>query len=140
MGEQSLTLDNITQVLAKRSSFGTLSVIAGQVQPYLWACDIDFLCREPWLSDITATTTSLASGSNSISYSGGIFCEPIYTLTATSGTLTINNSTAGRSLSVLGLPGGSPSVVVDCQQWTAKVGATQYDVSGSFPMLFPGPT
>ncbi len=140
MGEQYLTLDNVTQVPAKVSSFGSPSVIGGQVTPYLWAFDLDFVCKEPWLSDITPTTTSLGSGSNSLSYAGGIFCEPIYTLTATSGTMTINNSTAGQSLTVLGLPGGSPSVVVNTQDWTAKIGSTQYDVSGSFPFLFPGPT
>ncbi len=139
MGEQNLTTDNVTQVLAK-VSFGSPSVIGGTVTPYLWAFDLDFVCKEPWLSDVTATTTSLTAGANSLSYAGGIFCEPIYTLTATSGTMTINNSTAGQSLTVLGLPGGSPTVVVNTQDWTAKIGATQYDVSGSFPFLFPGPT
>lgn len=150
-GEQYLTFDNATRILVKLSDWGT-PASRRKFQPYLWDLDLTFTCREPWFKDISATTSSTAlnatTTSFSIAYSGSVFAEPVWTWTIPSAnTATISSFALGNTLSGETITATFPTplaasrattVTIDCSGFTVKKDdGTSYDVSGSFPMIYP---
>lgn len=154
-GEQQLTFDNLTYILAKYQGATGRTQVRGQ-QPLAWEFSLDLICKSPWFQDALASTMApltltVDAGQNfSITYNGSVFAEPIWTLVIPSGnTVPINqlqllNTMSGETLtvnflSVAAIPASTArTVTIDSSLMTAvdNVG-NAYDTYGSFPKLYP---
>lgn len=150
-GEQYLTFDNVTHILVKLDDWGKPSS-RRKFAPYLWDLDLSFTCREPWFKDIAATTASTTLTATttafSIAYSGSVFAEPVWTWAIPSGnTATIGSFSFGNTMSGEIITATFPTplaasrattVTIDSSGFSiTKDDGTRYDVTGSFPMIYP---
>ncbi len=158
-GEQYLTFDNTTGILCKCKSAGAAKRTV-TASPFLYSTTLEFWAKEPWFKGLTQTTnngTAVAGSSGAgtttnitQTYNGTWWGEPTYVLhipntnTATISSLKINNTTSGQGLTAVFSPVLTASAVhtvtVDCiGQHVTDENATEYDISGSFPMLYGQP-
>lgn len=155
-GEQLLTFDNVTAILARFSRVSNRARLKPS-SPYWWTFDLEFACREPWFKDIAVTTFAPVAVSGSVTpgtstavnivYAGTVFAKPVFTLTIPVGnTVVINSVVLKNTMTTEALtvtfPGGllantAYSIVIDCDLLTVTGGTVQYDFSGSFPRLVP---
>jgi hypothetical protein len=59
-GEQRLSFDNVTYILAKYKDAHSPQLIR-KYPPFMWEVQLEFICREPFFKDIANTTTTPAS-------------------------------------------------------------------------------
>lgn len=155
-GEQQLSFDALTYIPAKYAGATNrkfeISSAGG-----LWFYALQFLAREPWFRDISATTgtplnpiTVDAGQSFNVTYAGSVWCEPVWTLhipntnAVALNSFQLKNTMSGEFLTVNFLSATAipalttRDVVIDCGAMTATCTQTgeSYDVSGSFPMLY----
>lgn len=155
-GEQQLTFDNMTYILAKYQSATGRTQVRSALGPLAWEFTLQLIAKSPWFQDSLATTMApltltVDAGQNfSITYNGSVFAEPIWTLVIPSGnTVPINqvqllNTMSGETLtvnflSVAAIPASTArTVTIDSSAMTAvdNVG-NAYDTYGSFPRLYP---
>jgi hypothetical protein len=154
-GEQQLTFDNLTYIPCKYAGTSGRTFELGS-KP-VWFYTLNFLARAPWFSDISATTATPANpittdaGQNfNVTYSGSVWCEPVWTLhipntnAVALNSFQIKNTMSGEFLTVnfqsaTAIPASTTrDVVIDCAAMTAICTQTgeSYDFSGSFPMLY----
>ncbi len=153
---QQLTFDNATYILARYAG------ISGRVpsrarQPLAWDFTLLLTAPSPFFQDAAATVatpwnpivTDTGQAAN-ITYAGSVWAEPVWTLHVPVGnavainSLQIRNTMSGefltvKFLSATALPAATVrDVVIDCAAMTAVCTQTgeNYDVSGSFPMLY----
>jgi hypothetical protein len=156
-GEQQLTFDNATYILAKYA--GITGRVAEKTSSFLtWAFTLNLIAKSPWFQDSGATTatpwnpiTVDAGQSANITYAGSVFAEPVFTLHVPNtnavviNSMQLKNTMSGEFLTVnflsaTAIPASTTrDVVIDCAAMTATCTQTgeSYDVSGSFPMLYP---
>jgi len=152
-GEQQLTFDNLTYIPVKYA--GTSGRKEDLGKKGAWFYSLNFLAREPWFRDITATAvapiamTSDAGTNFNVTYPGSVGCEPVWTYHKQSNawpvtSLQLKNTMSGEFLTVnfnsaTPLPVSTVrDVVIDCAAMTAICTQTgeSYDVTGSFPMVY----
>jgi len=161
-GEQQLTFDNLTYIPVKYA--GTSGRKEDLGKKGAWFFNLNFVARQPWFSDIAATTATpwnpltVDLGVNvNITYAGSVWAEPVWTLNIPAQpqnvtSFQLRNQMSKEFLTVnfqSGYPGGIPAghtvpVTIDCAAMTASgviiaLPAYSFDVTGSFPMLY-GPT
>lgn len=152
-GEQQLTFDNVTAILAN-----VRAIKGGHVVrriPFQLGCAIEFVCPEPYFRDISSTTVApvtLNSGTLTnfnVTYLGSIFAYPVWTLTIPVGNTApiaafeLQNVMSGDDLTIV-FPGGLPAstattITIDSSLMTVVDGSGRsYDVAGTgFPLLYP---
>lgn len=104
-GEQRLSFDNVTYILAKYRGSRTPKLIR-KFAPFIWEVQLEFICREPWFKDINATNTTPTSlvaaptsGPTATALVGGALAAGTYTLAYTYVTAS-GETAASPSLSV----------------------------------------
>lgn len=148
LGEQYITFDNSTAILANLQTFASSDgskLDEKSTPPYRWIIKMEFLCREPWLKDLTPTTqTQALSGATTfnVTYNGAVWAEPVYTITGITGAtqLVIANNTSTESLTVFfraSLPSGMTITVDTIKGRVLDQNFVEYDIFGSFPFLYP---
>lgn len=88
-GEQQLSFDNVTYILAKFRSAATPKLVR-RYPPFLWEIQLSFICREPWFKDINNTQTTAqnitsapTTAPSATATSGGSLAAGTYTLAYT---------------------------------------------------------
>lgn len=155
-GEQQLTFDNATYILAKYSGASSRT-LRRRYPPWSYDVNLEFVAKSPWFQDSSATTmapltlTVDAGQTFNITYAGSVFCEPVWTLhvpvtnAVVINSMQIKNTMAAEFLTVnfqsaTAIPATTVrDVVIDCAASTAICTQTgeSYDISGSFPKLYP---
>lgn len=153
-GRQYLTFDTATAVPVRFRSVSdrTATVLAPQTPA--WAFALEFAAEQQWFQDLTPTTTgttTLSSGAATLfnlTYAGSVFAEPVWTLTIPVGntapiaSFTLANTMSGETLTIA-FPGNLAAstayvVTIDSGAFTvADAAGVKYDVTGSFPNLYP---
>jgi hypothetical protein len=154
VGEQFLTLDNVSQIVAECRKFDRTALRYSS--PYAYAIELEFVCRIPAAEDIAATTpaaVNLAGGNPgvttnfTITYAGSVLARPVFTLnvpntnTVTIAALRIQNTASGESLLVTfstpltASTAHTVTVDTDALTITDDLGV-QYDPVGTFPKLY----
>jgi hypothetical protein len=90
-GEQRLSFDNVTAILAKYKGIrSNQPKLVRKYPPFLWEMDLEFICREPWFKDISSTQVSPVSlvaapptGPVATALAGGSLAVGTYTLAYT---------------------------------------------------------
>ena len=153
-GEQYLTFDNATGLLAKVNKVGNRKMVVADSKP-LWSFELEFLARSGFWQDLAATSigaTALTSGSATtfnVTYAGSVWSDILtWTLTipntnaAPISSFALSNTMSGQTITITFPTALAAStahtIVIDCQAWTvtrSQNGAT-YDFTGSFPLLY----
>jgi hypothetical protein len=156
-GEQQLTFDNATYILARYAGASGRRQ-AGFKPPLSWNYLLHLVAKSPWFQDAAAATatpwnpiTVDAGQAANITYAGSVWAEPVWTYHVPVGnavvinSIQLKNTMSGQFLTVnflsaTPIPAGTVrDVVIDCAAMTAVCTQTgeAYDVSGSFPFLYP---
>lgn len=159
-GEQQLTFDNATCILAKYKGIsGRIparpSLQAGGI-PNAWDFTLELIAKSPWFQDLLATAwgplplTVDAGQTFSLTYVGSVWAEPIWTLVVPASnpvainSFQIRNTMSGEFLtvnflSVAAIPATTArTLTINCAAMTAVDNlGNSFDLSGSFPMVYP---
>src|SRR5258708_3293135 len=156
-GTQQLTFDNATYILAHYAGISG-RVPARARQPLAWDFTLLLTAPSPFFQDAAAQAATPwnpivtdAGQAANITYLGSVWAEPVWTLHVPAGnavainSFQLKNTMSGETLTVnflsaSAIPAGTVrDVVIDCGAMTAVCTQTgeSYDVSGSFPMLYP---
>jgi hypothetical protein len=154
-GLQQLSFDNATAVQVKFAA-GKSRALLKRYPPLMWSLALEFIAPTPWFSDLSATVPvgspwTLGSGSATtfnVTYAGGVFVEPIWTLTipntnvAPIASFSLSNTMSGETLTIT-FPGNLAAstawtVTIDSGAMTVVDGSGKpYDVGGNaFPLLY----
>lgn len=148
-GTQNLTFDNLTALQCRLLSAGPPKLVVTS-SPFLWEGTLTFHAAIPWFLNLTASTLgSTTFGAIPITYTGTVWGEPVYTITvgATNAapitTMTIANSVSGESVTMYFYPTltATTAWTITVNTQTLKVtdnNGLEYDVTGAFPLLYPG--
>ena len=89
-GEQQLSFDNVTYILAKYHGTQSAPKLVRRYPPFLWEVQMQFICREPWFKDINNTQTTAqnitaapTTAPSATAASGGSLAAGTYTLAYT---------------------------------------------------------
>lgn len=146
-GEQYLTFDGVTGILAKFDDVSTIKHHE-DTYPYLLECSLVFQTRGPFAQDLAQSTatfsiSSVGYGTYTLTNNGNVFTKPVFSIVIPSGsavnTVVFGNSaTSNIYVSTSAIPSGNHTVIIDCVAQRILVDATEFPPAGTFPSLFAG--
>lgn len=108
--------------------------------------DIEFICSDPYGYNVTSTTVATVTAHTTntkimpYTWSGNVAQLPVITITINSvslpsstGTITINNSNAGQTMSIDAIFAAAGSLVINCKTKSVTYNSAAVDFTGPIP-------